>query len=64
MLTLLLVKIDFEDFKAYASRKEDTIAKSFAQLDVDHNGSISVNDLVRLSFQRCICHVIKDMARL
>ena len=40
------MQIDFEDFKAYASRKEGTIAKSFAQLDVDHNGSISVNDLV------------------
>ena len=40
------LQIDFEDFKAYASRKEDTIANSFAKLDVDHNGSISVNDLV------------------
>ena len=49
MLTSLSTQIDFDDFKAYASRKEDTIAKSFAQLDVDHNGSISVNDLVRHS---------------
>ncbi len=40
------LQIDFSEFKTYALRTQDSIAKCFAQLDADSSGAISVEDLV------------------
>ena len=54
------LQIDFSDFKAYALSTQDSIARCFAALDKDGNGSISVDDLVIPSTARqasYCCHM-------
>ena len=39
--------IDFEEFKRYVRRKEQVVSRAFKSIDVDGNGSISIEELVR-----------------